>query len=232
MGQPGRTSSVAMTMGMQALERRLERMVDTVFRRSRSNIRPIELGRRLLREMDDQRNVDVRGERVAPNDFIILLSADDHAGFADMATSLTTELAEACREYARDEGYRFMGPVKVELRVDNGLKRGRFGIASSIRQSEPGLRPGAIVLPSGERITLSADISVIGRLSECAITISDGNVSRRHAQIQRMGSGFAVSDLGSTNGTLLNGERLTTERRLTDGDIIAVGPIQLRFEAS
>ncbi|MFZ8996865.1 MAG: FhaA domain-containing protein [Ilumatobacteraceae bacterium] len=217
---------------MQALERRLERMVDSVFRRSRSNIRPIELGRRLLREMDDQRNVDVRGERVAPNDFIVLLSADDHAGFADMATALTTELAEACREYARDEGYRFMGPVKIELRVDNGLKRGRFGIASSIRQGDPVVRPGAIVLPSGERIALTSDTNVIGRLTECAITIHDGNVSRRHAQIQRAGNVFTISDLGSTNGTFLNSERLTAEHRLTDGDIIAVGPVHLRFEAS
>ena len=69
-------------MGMQALEQRLERMVDGVFRRSHNSIRPIELGRRLIREMDDHRTVDVKGQRVVPNDFQILLSAGDHAGFA------------------------------------------------------------------------------------------------------------------------------------------------------
>ena len=83
---------------MQSLERRLERMVEGVFRRSRNTIRPIELGRRLIREMDDHRTVDVRGERIVPNDFVVLLSANDHAGFADIEDALRTELVEASRK--------------------------------------------------------------------------------------------------------------------------------------
>jgi hypothetical protein len=219
-------------MGMQALEQRLERMVEGVFRRSRNAIRPIELGRRLIREMDDHRTVDVRGDRVVPNDFTILLSAIDHAGFADIETALRTELVEACREYAREESYHFMGPVRVELRVDNSLKAGRFGITSQIRQAESGHRPGTIVMPSGDRIELADGNNVIGRLAECAVTVSDGNVSRRHAQIHRSGTGFVVSDLGSTNGTFVNGERLIADHRLDDGDIISIGGVNLRFEAS
>jgi hypothetical protein len=219
-------------MGMQALERRLERMVEGVFRRSRNTIRPIELGRRLIREMDDHRTVDVKGERVVPNDFVVLLSADDHHGFADIEDALRTELVEACREYAREEGYHFMGPVKVELRVDNSLKPGRFGIASQIKQTESGVRPGTIVMPSGDRIELADGRNVIGRLADCKVIVSDGNVSRRHAQVQRSGSGFVISDLGSTNGTYVNGERLTADHRLADGDIISIGAVNLRFEAS
>ena len=57
-------------------------------------------GRRLIREMDDHRTVDVKGQRVVPNDFKILLAADDHAGFADIEDALRTELVEAVREYA------------------------------------------------------------------------------------------------------------------------------------
>ncbi len=67
--------SLAPTMSMQGLEGRLERMVEGVFRRSRNSIRPIELGRRLIREMDDHRSVDVKGQRIVPNDFTVLLSA-------------------------------------------------------------------------------------------------------------------------------------------------------------
>lgn len=219
-------------MGMQGLERRLERMVEGVFRRSRNSIRPIELGRRLIREMDDHRSVDVKGQRIVPNDFAVLLSADDHHGFADIEDALRTELVEACREYAREEGYHFMGPVAVELRVDNSLKPGRFGIASSIKQAEPGRRPGTIVMPSGDRIELSDDKNLIGRLADCAIQISDGNTSRHHAQIHRAGSGFIITDLGSTNGTYVNGVRLTADHRLADGDIVTVGSVSLRFEAS
>ena len=217
---------------MQSLERRLERMVEGVFRRSRNTIRPIELGRRLIREMDDHRTVDVRGERIVPNDFVVVLSADDHAGFADIEDALRTELVEACREYAREEGYHFMGPVKVELRVDNSLKAGRFGIASQIRQAEPGQRPGTIVMPSGDRIELVDGKNVIGRLADCAVIVNDSNVSRRHAQIHRSGSGFVISDLGSTNGTYVNGERLIADHRLADGDIVSIGAVNLRFEAS
>ena len=65
-------------MGLQSLERRLERMVEGVFRGSRSAIRPIELGRRLVREMDDQRSVYVKGRRVVPNDFVIKLNQRDY----------------------------------------------------------------------------------------------------------------------------------------------------------
>ncbi len=219
-------------MGMQALEQRLERMVEGVFRRSRNSIRPIELGRRLIREMDDRRTVDVKGQRLVPNDFAIMLSAGDHSGFADIEDALRTELVEAVREYAREEGYHFMGPVSVELRVDNALKPGRFGITSQMKQAESGVHPGTVVMPSGERITLVDEISVIGRLSDCRIVIPDGNTSRHHAEIRRSGSGFIVVDLGSTNGTYVNGERLTVDRRLADGDTITVGAISLRFEAS
>ncbi len=219
-------------MGMQGIERRLERMVEGVFRRSHNSIRPIELGRRLIREMDDKRTVDVKGERVAPNDFVILLSAQDLTGFADIENTLRTELVEACREYAREEGYHFMGPVNVALQIDNSLKVGRFGITSQIKQSDTGKRPGTIVMPSGDRVELVEGKNLIGRLGDCRVMITDGNVSRHHAQIHRAGSGFVIADLGSTNGTIVNGSRLVADHRLADGDTITIGQITLRFEAS
>jgi hypothetical protein len=219
-------------MGMQGLEHRLERMVEGVFRRSRNSIRPIELGRRLIREMDDHRSVDVKGQRIVPNEFTVLLSADDHHGFADIEDALRTELVEACREYAREEGYHFMGPVSVKLQVDNNLRPGRFGISSALKQAESGRRPGTIVMPSGDRIELTDDTHTIGRLADCTIVIADGNTSRHHARITRSGSGWVIADLNSTNGTYVNGERLPADHRLADGDIITVGSVSLRFEAS
>ena len=219
-------------MGMQGLEHRLERIVDGVFRRSSNSIRPIELGRRLIREMDDHRSVDVKGQRIVPNEFVVLLSADDHSGFADIEDALRTELVEACREYAREEGYHFMGPVSVELRIDNELRPGRFGIVSGLKQTDPGTRPGTIVMPSGDRIPLDENSHTIGRLADCTVVISDGNTSRHHARITKSGSGFVIADLNSTNGTFVNGDRLTADHRLVDGDIITVGSVGLRFESS
>ena len=219
-------------MGLQSLERRLERMVEGVFRRSRGSIRPIELGRRLVREMDDNRTVDVKGRRMVPNDFTVLLSAGDHSSFSEIEKALTTELAEAAREYAREEAYHFIGPVRVGLSVDNELRTGRFGIVSQLKQTPGGVGAGSIVLPSGERVGLGELATTVGRVPESTITIDDGNVSRNHAQIKPGPNGYVVQDLGSTNGTLVNGQRITGSRLLVDGDIVSFGSTHVRFEAS
>ena len=81
----------------------------------RSGLRPVEVGRRLTREMDGARSVDVNGRVVVPNDFTIWLSPGDHERFAQMEQALVLELCEAAREHARDESYGFVGPVRVEL---------------------------------------------------------------------------------------------------------------------
>ena len=220
-------------MGLQSLERRLERMVDGVFsRRSRGSIRPIELGRRLVREMDDNRSVDVKGRRIVPNDFTVMLSGTDHAAFSDIEDALVAELAEAAREYAREEGYHFMGPVAVTLSVDNNLKTGRFGILAQLKQASTGPGLGSLVLPSGQRVDLSVGTVTIGRLPECTIAINDSNISRRHAEVRTVGNAYLVADLGSTNGTMVNGTKIAGEQRLAEGDIISVGSTHVRFEAS
>lgn len=220
-------------MGLQSMERRLERMVEGVFsRRRRGSIRPIELGRRLVREMDDNRSVDVKGRRIVPNDFTVLLSAGDHAGFSDIEDALTTELGEAAREYAREEGYHFMGPVVVRLLVDNELKQGRFGISSQLKQAAGGLGAGSLVLPSGERVALGEHVTTIGRLPESTISINDTNVSRNHSEVRTGSAAYVLVDLGSTNGTMVNGVRIVGEQRLNDGDIISFGSTHVRFEAS
>jgi len=208
-------------------------MVEGVFsRRRRGSIRPIELGRRLVREMDDNRSVDVKGRRIVPNHFTVLLSDTDRAGFKDIEDALTTELAEAAREYAREESYHFMGPVLVRLFVDSELKPGRFGIASLLKQAAGGLGAGSLVLPSGERVALGEHITTVGRLPECTISINDTNVSRNHAEVRTGSAAYVVVDLGSTNGTMVNGVKIIGEQRLADGDIISFGSTHVRFEAS
>ena len=219
-------------MGLQSFERSLERMVEGVFSRgSHSSIRPVELGRRLLREMDDNRSVDVKGQRIVPNDFSFHLSGKDHAGFADIDEALNSELCETAREYARAEGFQFMGPVRVTMTVDNNLKAGRFTITSRMREVGSG-GEATLVLPSGERVSLSDRIVTIGRLPDCTIALPDANVSRRHTEVHHRGNAFVIVDLGSTNGTKINGTRIDSERTLSDGDIVSVGSTHLRFEAT
>jgi hypothetical protein len=218
---------------MQSFERGLERMVEGVFSRSsRSSIRPVELGRRLVREMDDHRNVDVKGRRIVPNHFTFRLSPRDLAGFAAIDEALNIELCEAAREYAREEGYHFMGPVSVELLVDNDMRPGRFDISSGMREAQGGSGGGSLVLPSGERIALGNEVVTIGRLPDSTISLNDANVSRRHAEVRPQGRSYVLVDIGSTNGTKVNGVRIEGERALVDSDIVSVGGTHVRFEAS
>ena len=219
-------------MGLQSFERSLERMVEGVFSRgSHSSIRPVELGRRLLREMDDNRSVDVKGQRIVPNDFSFQLSGKDHAGFSDIDEALNAELCETAHEYARAEGFQFMGPVRVTMTVDNNLKPGRFTISSRMREAGS-CDAATLVLPSGERVELSDRIVTIGRLPDCTIALPDANVSRKHTEVHHRGNAFVIVDLGSTNGTKINGMRIDGERTLSDGDIVSVGSTHLRFEAT
>jgi len=207
-------------------------MVDGVFRGSRSAIRPIELGRRLVREMDDQRSVDVKGRRVVPNDFTLHLNPRDLASFAEIEDVLRSELVEAAREYAREEGYHFMGPVRVELAGAQGIRPGRCEVVAALRQARGGVGAGSLVMPSGQRVPLGDRPVSIGRGSDCTVPLNDTNVSRRHAEIRPAQRAYVVVDLGSTNGTMVNGTVIQGEQRLADGDILSFGSTYVRFEAS
>lgn len=195
----------------------------------RSGLQPVEIGRRLIRELDAGRVLGVRGT-VAPNHFTVSVSPDDADQLGTMADALVRELAEAARAHAHEEGYRFLGPVTVELLADPRLHRGALDVEAAVVEG-PGGRVGAVVLPDGRRHELGEDHVTIGRLPDCTVTLPDAQVSRHHAEIRPDGDGFVVADLGSTNGTRVNGARVR-EHHLVDGDEIVVGSTVLRFEAS
>lgn len=219
-------------MGLQGFERRLEGMVEGVFARVfRSGLKPIEIGRRLTREMDVERSVDVRGRTVAPNAFTVHLDPTDHERFGEIEDQLCRELADAAREHAHDEGYSFAGPVEVALVVDGALHTGELRIDARMRQGPGGTGAGSLVLPDGSRYVLGDRAAVIGRMPECDVTLPDSNVSRRHAELRPEGDDFLLVDLGSTNGSHVNGVRVT-ERVLHHGDVLTFGNSRCTFEAS
>ena len=219
-------------MVIRGFERRLERMVEGAFARAfRSSIRPVELARRLAREMDDRRSVGVRGTPVVPNHFTIYLSPEDYAEFGEVRDALGRELSEAAREHARDERYQFMGPLAVELVVEERLGTGMFHIEGRFREGAGGAGAGSLVLPTGDRFTLAQHPITVGRRPESNIVLADPNVSRNHAEIRPSGEGFVLVDLGSTNGSKVNGVRVA-QHQLTDGDEISFGNTRMRFEAS
>ena len=218
-------------MGLQGFEQRLERLVEGVFAKTfRSGLKPVEIGRRVTRDMDLHRTLGVNGP-LAPNHFTVALAPADSEQFETFSEVLTRELAEAVRDHARVEGYGFVGPVHVELHVDPSLTQGQFLVASGFQEAPGGAAVGSIFLEDGRRIEIGETPLVVGRMPECDVALSDPNVSRRHAEVRRQGTGFVVVDLGSTNGTRVNGAQIK-ERLLNNGDEITVGATKLRFEAS
>ncbi|MEX0665537.1 MAG: DUF3662 and FHA domain-containing protein, partial [Acidimicrobiia bacterium] len=225
-GMPRRTLGA---VGIQAFEKRLEKLVEGTFSKAfRSGLEPVEVGRKVTRALDAERAVGVDGVPIAPNNIGVYLSPDDFERFTAFADALARELAEAAREHARDEGYHFVGPVTVTLVADEDLRAGECDIAAEVHE---GMRVGSLVLPDGRRYPLGEKPVVMGRMSDCDVVLADPRASRQHAEIQPVGHGFVLSDLGSMNGTVVNGTPVR-EHQLSDGDEIRVGSTVLHFEAS
>ncbi len=208
-------------VGLRSLERRLERFVDSaVGRFFRGGVRPVEIGHRIAREMADSRSVGVRGQTVVANVFEVVLATIDFERYAEVEELLVRELADAARETAREEGWQFMGPVSITLSSNDSVRAGQLRVDSRLKEGDRA--NGVLHLGSGEQVVLGEFRLTFGRLPECTVTFDDTNVSREHAEIRPEGDGFVLADLGSTNGTAVNGERVTL-RRLEDGDQIALG---------
>ena len=294
-------------MQLQSFEQGVERMVGGVFQRAfKSSVRPIHIGRKLIRAIDAERTVDAAGKAVAPNVFVVHLNEKDRAAFGDLEKPLVAELVGAAEEYAKSENYSLLGPVQVSLFTDAALKSGRFEVKASVSAgvSEPSAPvaakvepsaepPAASIVPSveipavvppvvvppvitpptiatpsipplptlgatpsapapapapvptlkatlamgdGSRIALRPGVISVGRSAESTIPLNDTNVSRRHAELRLRGEGadavWVLVDLGSTNGTLINGVKVNGEQVLRKNDAIVFGATKARYEVA
>jgi hypothetical protein len=217
-------------MALERFEHRLERLVEGAFAKAfRGELQPVELGRKLTREMDLHRTVAAQG-LVAPNAFSILLSREDFERISEIGDSVAQALVDGASEHARSERYALLGPVEVEIGWSETLSRSQFSIVARFHEREQAVG-GALVLPDGSRLAIGDEPVTIGRLAECDVSIDDANVSRSHAEIRRAGDTFMLFDLRSTNGTRVNGIPIH-EHRLKTGDVVTIGMTSIRFESS
>lgn len=218
-------------MALQEFERRLERLVEGVFAKAfRRGLTPIEVGRRLTREMDVRRIVGVRG-LIAPNEFTVAVSADDHENvISKMEQAITRDLGGYVREHAREEGYVLVGPVEIAFEVDDKLGAGEFLVRSDHAEGAGGGPVASVVTPDGDRVQVGLDPITIGRHPDCDVVLNDQGVSRQHAEVRREDAQFVLVDLGSLNGTRVNGAGVKSPRVLQDGDSITIGSHVMRFE--
>ena len=203
-------------------------MEGTVGRVFRGGVRPVEIGRRIAREMADSRSVGVKGQPVVANHFVVRLAAEDVERFAEVNDSLVRELCDATRDHAREEGWSFMGPVQVEIEAGDGLRSGAIEVTGRMKEADGGV--GVLQLPTGQHVVLGEFVVTMGRLPDYTISFDDPNISREHAVIRPDGDGFVLTDNGSTNGTLVNGVAITAHR-LVDGDRIELGATAIEFRA-
>lgn len=215
-------------------ERRLERAVEGFFSRTfRSRIQPAEIGRRLLREMEAGKSVSV-GAVYVPNRFVIRLAPSDYERFEGLIPTLRQEFGDLLRGQARERRWRPAGRVAVEFSRESGQPEGRFeveahhesgGGGGDAGHPAPELRLRGV---EGRSFALGDEALTIGRLASCQIVLDDPNASRRHAEVSRRDDGWWIVDLGSTNGTLVNGG-LIKERRLENRDVVQIGSSELEF---
>jgi Protein of unknown function (DUF3662)/Inner membrane component of T3SS, cytoplasmic domain len=222
---------------LRDFERRLGGLVEGLFSKTfRSGLQPVEIAKRLVREMEDGRQVGVN-EVWAPNRFEVSLSVDDAPRFRQMETALVAELKDVIRETAAERGWGLVGPPEVEFFVDETLRKGDLSCDTSMVEGEDQVAPAAATRPaklliheegSAREVRMAKGVLTIGRLPDCDVVLKDKGASRRHAQLRVDDDVVTLTDLGSTNGTRLNGQQVQT-RVLQDGDKITVGTTVLEF---
>ena len=226
---------------LRDFERRLGGLVEGLFSKTfRSGVQPVELAKRLIREMDSGKTVGVN-EVWAPNHFEFFLAPDDAERLEQAAAAIAAELKNVIRENASERGWGLEGPPEVEFFVDDEFKKGDLTCVASLVEGAEKVEPAVAAVPSPgalivhedgatRTVPLVTDSVTIGRLPDCDITLKDKGASRRHAQIRTAGGVSTLTDLGSTNGTRLNGQTVQS-RQLEDGDRITIGATVLEYRS-
>jgi hypothetical protein len=220
---------------LRDFERHLGDLVEGLFSKTfRSGLQPVEIAKRIVREMDDGKQVGI-DDVWAPNRFEVTISGEDAPRFSQMEAALESELKRVIRETAQERGWDLVGAPEVEFFVDKELRRGDLVVEGSHveaeRDQEPAMpAPHLLIHQEGAThdVSLNKEIVTIGRLADSDVVIPDKGASRRHAQVRTKDGVSTLTDLGSTNGTKLNGQQIQT-RALEDGDRITVGTTVIEY---
>ncbi|MFJ7749869.1 FhaA domain-containing protein [Arthrobacter sp. NPDC097144] len=228
------------------VERGIEKVVRGAFSTGSSGrVEPLELAIALRRELDERCFTVGQGRTLAPNVFTARLSDSDFKRAQEWGAPLAEELCDVVIKHARSQSYTLQGPVRVSFTRDSALKAGVLEVDSATEKAgtpAPSAHQAAPPTPrqvparmqpvldiDGQRYSLNAPAVVLGRSSEADILVDDTGVSRRHLEIRTENGVSRAIDLGSTNGSFVNGQRVQGEADLTDGSTIAMGRTRITF---
>lgn len=244
---------------LKNLESKLEQLIEGGFKTAfKSEVQPIELARKLAREMDGHRAASV-SRTYAPNEFVVYLSPADREQFAHYEEGLTRELSLYLLEHARKRGYSLISRPSVAIETEKRLELGTFGIQARLADAPPEAdappaagaghtmvynardieappadlsaapRLRAVIEFGGRRYAITPPSTVVGRGRGSDVKLDDPNISRRHARFSFHGGQWYVEDLGSTNGTHMHGAPLSGATVLNSGDRVRLGNSELTF---
>ncbi len=224
-------------MGMlDNFEKKLDHLVNGAFAKAfKSEVQPVEIAAGLQRELDDRATVVSRSRTVVPNAFVVELASSDYERLAAYEHTVSDELAGLVREYAQQQRYAFVGAAEVSLADNEELGTGVFRIRSEVRPGPMSPAPAAVDVAGQPHLQVDSlvyplhAVTRLGRGTDVDIRIDDPGVSRHHAEIV-LGTDVTLRDLGSTNGTLVNG-RLVPSAVLRDGDLLQLGSTTLTYRA-
>lgn len=222
---------------LDRFERGVENAVNAAFSRtSRSGVKPIELASALRKEADAKAASVDRNRTVAPNEYDIYLSTADHdAVVAWGDDAMAREFEDALHEHAELQRYTFVGSVSVRFFLDESLATGRFTVTSRSSRSPATEASNSslntrrpLIDVDGRRFHLTGESTTIGRGTEADILIEDTGISRVHARFDVTEFGTILTDLGSTNGTFVEDQRIK-EVTLIDGNAVTIGRTTIMY---
>ena len=269
---------------LRNLENKIAGLVEGTFSRAfRSEVRPVEIARRLAREMEEHK-ASALSHTYVPNEYRVFLSPRDRARFADYEDALASELSGYLLEHARRERLTLVSRPVIAFETADELGLGEFGIQTrtvrppgeppaaerAAADSEPAAQPAqpppvpaqpvepesgrtmvqsaagriaepleeqarvrqatALLILGGKRIIVGSGGATLGRSRQCDVVVDDPNVSRTHAELRPRGGSWVLTDLGSTNGSSVNGRRIDAPTVVKPGDEIELGTATMKFE--
>jgi hypothetical protein len=236
---------------LSRFEHFMEQMVEgSVARLFRSPVQPAEIAKRLERAMESQQTISVK-RVIVPSFYRAYLSPQDFAAFQPIRGEIEREMANYLSDLAGERGFTMLEHARVELGEDSAVPKRSIQVVAELSASnatpdstqvmsvaaQPAPMRGnnALLLlqsPAGPQpIPLESTTINVGRGLSNDVILEDTRVSRHHVQLRYKNRRFWITDLGSTNGTLVNGERIS-ETALRDGDVISLGGLELIFRDS
>ncbi|HOB56573.1 MAG TPA: DUF3662 and FHA domain-containing protein [Rhodoglobus sp.] len=212
---------------LDSFEKGLERAVNGAFAKTfKSGLQPVEITSALRRELDTKAAVVSRDRILVPNSFTVRLGSVDYQRMVALGPTLIDELTELVQRHAAAQHYSFAGGISIALAEDPSLSQGMIDVTSTNVKGAVAWTP--VLDIGGKRYPITHSRTIIGRGSDADITVDDTGISRKHVEILWDGTRAQVNDLGSTNGSLLNGTPVA-KAPLAPDSVIDIGRTRIVF---